>query len=67
VVAASLLVVGGLKGLQSAAISTGLPFCVILLLVCVSVLRAFRAEAASQPTRAAPEPSPVPFSKLDKK
>lgn len=34
VVAVVLLLTGGLAALQSAAINTGLPFCVILLLIC---------------------------------
>jgi choline/glycine/proline betaine transport protein len=44
VVAAVLLVAGGLTALQSAAINTGLPFCVILLLVCVGLGRSLWAE-----------------------
>lgn len=44
-VAAVLLLTGGLIALRSAAICTGLPFCVVLLLTCVSLVRAFRAEA----------------------
>jgi choline/glycine/proline betaine transport protein len=56
-VAASLLVVGGLKGLQSAAISTGLPFCAILLLVCVGLVRALRADPALIATRSAAAPA----------
>jgi choline/glycine/proline betaine transport protein len=44
VIAAVLLLGGGLVALQSAAINTGLPFCVILLLVCVGLGRALRAE-----------------------
>ena len=43
-VAAVLLTVGGLEALQSAAINTGLPFCVVLVLVCFSLVRALREE-----------------------
>jgi choline/glycine/proline betaine transport protein len=44
VIAAVLLVAGGLAALQSAAINTGLPFCVILLLVCLGLGRALHEE-----------------------
>lgn len=51
VIAAVLLVAGGLAALQSAAINTGLPFCVILLLVCLGLGRALREEGrASRPS-----------------
>ncbi len=43
-VAAVLLLGGGLTALQSAAINTGLPFCVILLAVCLGLGRALREE-----------------------
>ena len=45
VVAAVLLLGGGLAALQSAAINTGLPFCVILLAVCAGLGRALWAES----------------------
>jgi choline/glycine/proline betaine transport protein len=44
-VAAVLLVGGGLKALQAAAICTGLPFCALLLVVCFSLHKALRQEA----------------------
>ncbi|MCR9098029.1 MAG: BCCT family transporter [bacterium] len=44
IVAAVLLVAGGLAALQSAAINTGLPFCVILLAVCAGLGRALWRE-----------------------
>ena len=44
VIAAVLLVAGGLAALQSAAINTGLPFCVVLLLVSWGLGRALREE-----------------------
>lgn len=37
VVAATLLLCGGLAGLQSAVITTGLPFAIVLLVMCVSL------------------------------
>ncbi|HET9033517.1 MAG TPA: BCCT family transporter [Dokdonella sp.] len=43
-VAATLLVAGGLEGLRSMAIVTALPFALILLVVCFSLLRALRKE-----------------------
>jgi choline/glycine/proline betaine transport protein len=39
VVAGTLLVGGGLVALQTAAITTGLPFAVVLLFMCVAVHR----------------------------
>jgi choline/glycine/proline betaine transport protein len=50
--AAVLLVVAGavgLKALQAAVISVGLPVCLILLLACWSLVRAFRQEKTSSP------------------
>ena len=44
VIAAVLLLAGGLTALQSAAINTGLPFCVILLAVCAGLGRALLRE-----------------------
>jgi choline/glycine/proline betaine transport protein len=46
VVAAVLLAGGGLAALQTAAISAGLPFAIVILLMIVSLHRAFRADAA---------------------
>lgn len=43
-VAATLLVAGGLDGLRSMAIVTALPFALILLVVCFSLLRALQEE-----------------------
>jgi len=47
-----LLAAGGLAALQSAAINTGLPFCVILLLVCVGLGRALLSEGRTALARA---------------
>jgi choline/glycine/proline betaine transport protein len=44
VVAAVLLVSGGLAALQSAAINTGLPFCIVLVIVCFGLGRALWRE-----------------------
>ena len=48
VVAAALLVGGGLSALQTAAITTGLPFAVVLLIVCVGLQRGLRTDPAVQ-------------------
>jgi choline/glycine/proline betaine transport protein len=44
VVAAVLLIGGGLAALQTAAITTGLPFAIVLLLVCCAIHRWFDEE-----------------------
>jgi choline/glycine/proline betaine transport protein len=44
VVASVLLIGGGLSALQTAAVTTGLPFAVILLIMCWSMYRAFHEE-----------------------
>ena len=43
-VAAALLVAGGLTALQTAAITTGLPFALVLLLICYSLVKGLRQE-----------------------
>ncbi len=43
-VAAVLLLTGGLLGLQTAALTTALPFCIVLLIMCYSVTKGLRAE-----------------------
>ncbi len=45
-VAIALLLGGGLGSLQAAAIATGFPFALVLLLMCVNVFKGLRAEAA---------------------
>lgn len=50
-VAIVLLLSGGLLALQTAAITTALPFCVIMLIMCRSLFKALRAEAVRDPTR----------------
>ncbi|MYG98051.1 MAG: hypothetical protein F4144_01130, partial [Acidimicrobiaceae bacterium] len=44
VVAIALLIGGGLSALQTAAVSIGLPFSVILLIMCWSMKKAFTEE-----------------------
>lgn len=44
VCAAALLMGGGLVALQSASIATGLPFTVVLLIMCYSLYRGLREE-----------------------
>jgi choline/glycine/proline betaine transport protein len=44
VVAALLLVLGGLTALQTAAITTALPFTVIMVFICIALYRGLRAE-----------------------
>lgn len=48
VVAAVLLLAGGLGALQTATIASALPFTVIMLLMCWGLLRALRLEAAKR-------------------
>ena len=43
--ASSLLLAGGLKGLQTGAITIGLPFCLLVILMCFSLYRGLRDEA----------------------
>ncbi len=47
IVAAILLVTGGLVALQTAAITTALPLCAIMLVVCFSLVKALRKERLS--------------------
>ncbi|MGF1534444.1 MAG: BCCT family transporter [Bernardetiaceae bacterium] len=49
VVAATLLIGGGLKAMQTAVISTGLPLALLLLLMCVSLYKGLRAEQKRLP------------------
>ncbi|HEV2608753.1 MAG TPA: BCCT family transporter, partial [Noviherbaspirillum sp.] len=46
VVAAVLLIAGGLKALQTAALASALPFAVIMLFICYGLLRALQTETA---------------------
>lgn len=44
--AAVLLVAGGLQALQTGAITIGLPFCLLIILMCVSLLKGLRQDPA---------------------
>jgi choline/glycine/proline betaine transport protein len=44
VLAAALLLAGGLVALQTGSITIGLPFCVIIIVMCFSLLRGLRRE-----------------------
>jgi glycine betaine transporter len=59
-IAAALLLSGGLSGLQSASVLAALPFSAIMLGMCVSLYRALRQEFARHPTRGGPAAPPVP-------
>ncbi|MGJ3242926.1 MAG: BCCT family transporter [Opitutales bacterium] len=43
-VAAILLLTGGLLALQTAAVTTALPFCVVMVFICIGLLKGLRAE-----------------------
>jgi choline/glycine/proline betaine transport protein len=61
VVAAVLLVAGGLNALQTASIAGALPFSVIMVLLCYGLLRALQMEHANPAARlAVPPPWHVP-------
>ena len=47
IVAAALLLGGGLKALQTASIATGLPFAIVLLVMCYSLYRGLQQEMAN--------------------
>jgi len=47
-VAATLLIVGGLSAIQQAAISLGLPMSILLVLACIGMVLAFRAELRTE-------------------
>ena len=51
-VAVALLLGGGLVAIQTAAITTALPLCIIMLFMCRSLFKALRAEAVKDPNRA---------------
>lgn len=50
IVAIVLLLTGGLIALQTAVITTALPFCAVLLLICFSLWRALRRERSERKT-----------------
>ena len=44
VIAAVLLFAGGLQALQTAAITTALPFCLVIIVMCVALVRGLRRD-----------------------
>ena len=44
VVAAVLLFAGGLQALQTAALTTALPFCIAIVIMCFALVRGLRQE-----------------------
>ncbi len=64
VVAGVLLVVGGLNALQTAAITTALPFAVVMLLMCVSLVIGFNSERLPAPRRAPATTTHPPLSEM---
>jgi choline/glycine/proline betaine transport protein len=64
VVAAVLLLAGGLGALQTAAIASGLPFAAVMLLICVGLITALGRERAESVRLQAP-PHPVVRERLD--
>jgi len=59
-VAATLLLSGGLVALQTAALTTALPFCGVMLLVCVSLVVGLRGERTTPDRLAAAVPAVAP-------
>ncbi|MCA9132365.1 MAG: BCCT family transporter, partial [Planctomycetales bacterium] len=50
VLASVLLLAGGLKALQTGSITIGLPFCVLIVLMCFSLAKGLREEARRMPS-----------------
>lgn len=59
-VAAALLLAGGLSALQTAAISSALPFAFVMLLMCFGLYKGLQSDQVRRPYR--PMPVPVPQS-----
>jgi choline/glycine/proline betaine transport protein len=57
VVASALLLAGGLSALQTAAISSALPFAVVMLLMCFGLYKGLQMETIKRPYRPALPPS----------
>jgi choline/glycine/proline betaine transport protein len=57
-VAAALLLAGGLSALQTAAITSALPFAFVMFLMCFGLYKGLNAETLKRPYR--PLPAPVP-------
>jgi choline/glycine/proline betaine transport protein len=58
-VAAVLLVTGGLAALQTAAVTTALPFCILMLVICYSLVVGLRASYRVRPNPRAAESAPT--------
>jgi choline/glycine/proline betaine transport protein len=56
-VAAVLLGAGGLNGLQAGAVSTGLPFTVVLVVIVIGLLKGLRSEVSAMPMHEVPAQS----------
>jgi choline/glycine/proline betaine transport protein len=59
VVAAALLLGGGLTALRTASITTGLPFAIVLALMCVGLVKALSTDYPPAPPRRNPAKTPV--------
>jgi choline/glycine/proline betaine transport protein len=57
VVAAALLLAGGLSALQTAAISSALPFAFVMLFMCFGLYKGLNSETIRRPYRPAPAPA----------
>lgn len=58
-VAAVLLVAGGLRALQTAAIASALPFAVVMVFICYGLLRALQTEGKDAMDLSVASPAPV--------
>jgi choline/glycine/proline betaine transport protein len=56
-IATTLLYAGGLEGLKTAAICTGLPFCFVLIAICVALVKGLRRERGPVIPQSAPKPN----------
>lgn len=54
-VAAALLIAGGLKALQAASIAAALPFVIILIAACIALVKALEADHQANASKHAPE------------
>jgi len=59
-IAIALLLGGGLKALQSAAVSTGLPFTLVLMVACYALVRGLMSEPRPGPAKPRPQDRPSP-------
>ena len=58
ILASVLLVAGGLQALQTGAITIGLPFCLLIILMCFSLIKALRQEVDRPEQLSTPAGSP---------